>query len=362
MVHLVLFCAFVLSFAKHRIKFRQGKYTSKVFWGFVILFIFAALRYDYGNDFTPYRIIFENAHRGYNSAAVEPLYYEINKLFPSYQLLLAFLSFLYLLVVYKMIKRNVEENQAWLAMFIFVFNPYLFLLSLSTLRQTLVLCFFLIALSVKKESNIFKAIIYLAIIGVAVFIHQTAILLLPIYFVYNAPKSAKLDKIEMIMFATIPIVLLLMPQVLNQMIDQVLNLFSNNLNYLYYLKSNNQNSIRSTILTSVFYIYFWYNLRRVDGESYRLSKLYLIGLLFGILSYKYSMFGRFQMYFDIFGVVAIPNMLNRMKGLCVNILDRYINVYVFPILMIVIFILRYYSFFHTEAWMYFFEYHTFLFR
>lgn len=104
------------------------------------------------------------------------------------------------------------------------------------------------------------------------------------------------------------------------------------------------------------------NLPNLNGKQYKISKLYLIGLLFALLSYKISMFGRFQMYFDIFGIVTLPSILSTLD--LKSYRKKYlfmINKYIYPLLLLAIFFLRYYSFFTSELWSTFFEYHTFLF-
>lgn len=357
MIHLILITTILLSVVV--IKNQNNKRYYLVL-SFLLLFFTAALRNDYGNDFEPYQNIFNDAQIGLNSAAIEIGYFWLNKIFPSFHLLLAFLSFIYLAVVFGMILKNVDKGYYWLSVFILVINPYLFLMSLSSLRQTLALCIFIIGLSVKTKSKIKNFIIFFALIILAAQMHQTAWVLLPMYFYFNLKKTPKTELFERWVFIILPIVLIAFSPLLNKLIEIVLGLFSDNLNYLNYITTNQPNSLRSTLLTSIFYVYVLMNIGRTEGKVYQYSRLYLTGLLFSILAFRYSMFGRVQMYFDIFGVISLPMIIRACNKNVRSNADKIINVYIFPMLILVIFILRYYSFFTTPLWQYFFEYKTIL--
>lgn len=56
------------------------------------------------------------------------------------------------------------------------------------------------------------------------------------------------------------------------------------------------------------------------------------------------------MYFDIFMIITIPNLLEEIK-------DKNVRLF-FTIILFSIFLLRYLSFFNTELWRSFFEYKT----
>jgi hypothetical protein len=88
--------------------------------------------------------------------------------------------------------------------------------------------------------------------------------------------------------------------------------------------------------------------------------MYLCGLLFAILSYRYNMFGRFQMYFDLMGTVALPMMVYECRKQPRGKVDYWVNGLAYPLLLLAIFVLRYYSFFTNPMWEYFFTYDTFL--
>lgn len=356
MVHVILLMSFLLSCIN--IKSKKGK-SIELLICFTILFIFAALRYEYGNDFAAYHKIFVGAKQGVNQGGVEELYYQINRIIPSFQLLIALLSLLYLFVAYKLISENVGVGYRVVSVFIFVINPYLFLMSLSSLRQTFALCLFILALQIKNLKIVFRLIIYFLIIAVAYFIHQSALFLLPFFFVFNMKKNSKVD---IIVFTVVPIVALLAGDLLIGLIEKIIKLFTDNPNYLAYITNNTPNSLRSTLLFMVIYIYVLMNLHKLEGRSYSYAKLYLVGLLFALLCYKLNMLSRFQMYFDVFGIVALPSILAVSRKAQKGSVQYLINAIVFPTIIGLIFVLRYFSFFTNDLWSYFFHYKTFIFK
>lgn len=357
LIHLLLITSLLLSGIT--VKTVNGKKKPLII-GFFFLFSIAALRNEYGNDFESYKKIFENAHIGINSANIEVGFFELNKLFPSYHLLLAVLSLVYLMVAYKLIVNNVNKKYQWLSVFILLINPYLFLMSLTSLRQILALCIFAAALNINSKNKNLRLIGYLLLIFMATQIHQTAWLLLPMYIYFNLKRTDIIEYAEKLFFIITPIILLTFNEVLDKLIAIVLGYFNQNLNYLVYINESAQNSLRSTLLTTVYYVYVLLNLKKAKKNIYQYSRMYLCGLLFAILSFRYSMFGRFQMYFDLFGIVVLPMLICECRRQSRGGLDRLINAYIFPALIIVIFLLRYYSFFNTPLWEYFFTYKTFL--
>lgn len=357
MVHFILLLAFAIATIKIRYK---EKHNAALVISFIILFVFAALRYNYGNDYWPYSRIYYEAQKGFNVQGVEPLYYEINKWFPSYQVLIATLSLFYLCVVYKLIVKYVDEKYTWLSVMIFLINPYLFLMSLSSIRQILVVSLFILSLMVSPANKWAKMILFVVTVGVSFFIHKTAILLLPFYFVYYEKKNIKRDYL---MFGLTPVVLVLSSDILWYLIGKVMQLFGNNKNFMAYLESGASNSLRATLLSAVIYIFVLMNLKHLDEKTYPLARFYLFGLMFAILAYRISMMTRFQMYFDIFGIVALPAVIKaKWDTNQLTPMQQLLHRYLLPTVILAIFILRYYSFFTNDLWSSFAEYQTIIFK
>ena len=345
MVHITLIFSTMLSFLKEN--------TKKILLlPFAVLFIFAALRYDYGNDYMSYANIFKNLTRyDYNLLIGEELFVLLNKISPSYQVMLIVVSLFFLFMVYKLISENVNIEYFGIAFLIFVINPYLFLVNLSAVRQSIAIALFIIAIEFAYKRKIIPYIIFIAI---ATLFHNSAIVLLPIYFIANGKE---LKKWQIITVVGIFIFILLTPDVLFGFIEEVLS-FLDNANYNYYFDNGTENSLRATFLSALYGVYVLMNINRLSGKKLMFAKLYLLSIAFAVLAIRLSMLTRIQMYFDIFSVVAIPAIIEENYKNNDNYESRIINIYGFPLLLLAIYLLRYYSFFTNDLWESFVTYKT----
>ncbi|WP_214798859.1 EpsG family protein [Exiguobacterium sp. s50] len=338
MVHFVFLIVLVFT-----IPMLNKKYPF-LFFSFVILFLFMALRYDYGNDYMGYFNIHFQIQTGLPSwGANDYLYYTLNNLVPNFSMLIAIISLFYLCVVWYLIKQNLKFNQYWIAMLILLINPYLFLIHLSSLRQTLAICFFIIAVKFAIERKWFM---YLVLVIIAIGMHASAIVLLPLYFLLTDKPFKTKDSL----FTIIIVGILLFTSFFDQAVSELLKYFPSH--YEYYFNERTQNSLRATLLSSVFFLMILLNLKKLKGKEIIYGKLSLIATIMSILAFKISMMNRFGMYFDIFLIITLPHIFTVIK-------NRYAKIALF-MLIITIYLLRYYSFFSNPLWESFKDYKTIL--
>ena len=337
MVHLTLLLSTYLSFVKINKK--------KVLWSsFFLLFIFAALRYDFGSDYISYAKWFNYIKTtGRSPYGQQIIFTWLNKISPNYIIFLAITSGLYLFAVYKLIKNNLAEEYMGMAFLIFTINPYLFLQSLSAIRQSMAIVVFIIAIYYATQK---KIVPYILLIITATLVHKSAIILLPVYFIAN---ENKVKKSHIITTVSIILFLLLSPDNLTQIIERILEAFDDK-NYTSYFVDSEQNSMRATLLSAVYLIYIILNIQKLKGKTLVYTKLYLVAIIFAVLAYNFSMLTRVQMYFDVFSIVSLPGIIEHNYKNNEKILSRAINVYALPILILLIYVLRYYSFFVNPLW------------
>ena len=357
------------------------------------LFIFSALRYGYGNDYFSYQKDYFKIHSGSVNVYGKQIAFELlNKISPSFIFLLCIISAFFLIVFYKMIVKSVGYKYLWISFFILLINPYIFLMSLSALRQTIGLTLFIVATFFSYKR---KIIPYILIILLATLFHTSAIVLLPLYFIAN---ESKLRKVYVIIFITIILLLIVSEGVFGFAISKVLSFFDSK-NYDSYVNGET-NSLVSTLMYLIILVYVLINLNGLSGKALMSAKLYAFALAFGILAYRMTMLTRIQQYFDIFAVVAIPNIIknnirslkhklipirlkfkkirelsnvaylkesnlpidlklkSRKKTPIIKFFMRLSNVYIFPILFFTIFSLKYYSFFTSTIFKPFWDYTT----
>ena len=345
MVHFILLTIILLAFSNYR-----GKNLLKA--SFFLLAIFAILRYNFGND---YRAYMEN-HTWIRNGMENPFngeisFYYLNKFTPNFYLLVAITSVFFIYVIYKLIASNLDGLYVQLALVIFLINPYLFLMNLSAIRQCIAMCIFIIATKYIQKRNLLK---YLLLILLAVTFHTSALILFPVYFIVNGDD---MNKVQTTILIVGILFLLIEGAVVTQIIEKGLGYLEIS-DYIYHFSQDMSNSLRATLLTGVYFLYVVLNLTNLKGYKLICGKLYLIGLIFGLLAFHFSMFTRIQMYFDIFSIVTIPAILEYHIENTTERWKKAINLYFFPALILLIYFARYYTFFANPMWSKFSTYHT----
>lgn len=338
MVHLIFILTlfFALPVLNRRISF--------IFFSFAILFLFMSLRYDYGNDYLEYMNIHELINLGLPAwGADDFLFYQMNKMFSNFFVLITFISLFYLIIIWKLIRDNLNLYQQSFAMFILLINPYLFLIHLSSIRQTLAICLFIIAINFAIKRKIF---LYIAFVLFASSMHASAILLLPSYFIINT-KQFKTKHL----FVTIGfLILMLFTPIFDITTKELLTYLPKH--YEIYYDQELRNSILSTLISLFFVGFIGLNLSKLKGNQIIFGKLSLVSSIISVLAYNVSMITRIGMYFDIFLIITIPQILSNISNKTYKIIT----------LMILIFIyfMRYYSFFTNPMWESYWSYKSIL--
>lgn len=353
MVYCLLFLPVLTAFLL-RIKNDERLYVIP----FIMLFLFASVRYGFGNDYFAYQNMYNSIRNGFNEGS-EYLYTLLNFITPSYYLLIAITSLIFIVTVYLLVKKNVAPQYVWVSVLVFVISTFSFLINLSAIRQCLAMNVFIFSISFAKKKK-FSA--YIILILIATMFHHSAIVLLPFYFIAN---DSPINKSTVLIIIAV-ILITLSGNVIPYFADFLAGDVFNNANYIYYVSGGVTNSLRATLLSSMYLIYTIFNLPRLKGDTLVYAKLYLVGTVFSVVAMKLSMLTRLQMYFDIFSVVALPMILKQVNERHVVVyrnnvflsLWNILNKYAFPILLLVIYCLRYYSFFTNPLWKSFTEYKT----
>lgn len=328
---------------------------------FLILYAFSAIRYDFGNDYLSYMDKYNTIQQGGNPYSTEVLSTLLFKICPNYYVLIAISSIFYLAATYFLIKEDVNEQYYWIAVMIFIINPYLFFQSLSALRQYWATAFFMVAVRFSYKR---KLLWYVFFVLVATLFHKSAIVLLPVYLIAN--DRAVTVKQICVFAGLVCFAVLFSQRVFDEILLKLAALFRD-INYEVYLSHSGRNSLRATILTGITFVYLVVNIPYLKGKTLLYAKLYCISITFGVLAYKMAMLTRLQIYFDVFGIVALPLIaVQRFKELKEQAKDGgkwkkiwFLGVGIgLPLLIVLVFYLRYYSYFTNPLWQRFFDYKT----
>lgn len=161
-------------------------------YGFIILFVIAAIRKDTGFDYGSYENIFDIVHnteiplrnRIFNSKC-EPGYNLFNLLFPNYRCLIIAISFLQVsLLGYYFYKEN---TNALLCLFMFYTSIFLYY-DMGVMRQGLSIAISYCGLIFVKRKKFIK---FILVILLAASFHITAIFMIPIYWLGENEFSRK---------------------------------------------------------------------------------------------------------------------------------------------------------------------------
>lgn len=328
---------------KHRVFF---------YLALLMLFGFAALRYGYGNDYFSYsRCFWEIHHMNGNPFPGEWLFTAFNRMMPHYYWLVAFSSLAFVCAIGSLIRRNVPDPSIWLSFALLLINPYLFLMHLSAIRQCLALVCFLFAIPFARRR---RPLPYALLCVAACGFHNSAVILFPAYFIASDRQASRFSTI---VTAAGTLILLCWASLFDALLGKALDWLQLT-RYQHVLDDGVQNSLRATLLSAVPLVYLLWRLPQLQGSTLVCAKLWLVGTLMSVLAFRLSMLTRPEMYFDIFCIAAFPRMLAQPhKG---SALSQAICNWLLPTLIVLILIMRYYSFFTNPMWTRFFTYQTIL--
>lgn len=167
--------------------------------------IFAGIRYDVGTDFFNYTRIFHQINSGL-FVQTEPFYTILNRLVGllggNINTVFFIINFLTVLFIYIFLYDYKESISVGLGMFIFLVVFYNS--SLNIIRQILSMSVVLYSYKYIDSNKMIKFLLFSLL---AISIHKTAVVTLPIYFVYNYFAEKKLvNKILIYIIATLLVI------------------------------------------------------------------------------------------------------------------------------------------------------------
>jgi transmembrane protein EpsG len=300
------------------------------------LFLFLALRYDYGNDYMGYLQLHSDINAGLKTRIDSDFLYRIsNILFPNFFVFVIILAVIYIFCICLLIYSNLDASNSWLGFLLLTLNPQFFLVHLSSFRQTMAICAFIISIHFLKNKKRFLCFLFILI---AAGFHKSALLLLPVPFFLNKQRICWKHYCIVILIIYIFLATPFLDFIINKLFIWLPQFHS----YTYYIEQETGNALRGTITTSLLALFVLKYINKLHCSELFYGKLALIGYIITIVAYKISALTRISMYFDIFSVVALPMIYirNRSSIAC--------KIYSFIIFMI--FLLRYFLFFNHPVW------------
>jgi len=289
----------------------KSKNISWLKLSFIIIFLFSALRYGYGNDYFGYLEGFRNIRYTDSDAHFELGWQYLNLLFQPFGFfamtatLAAFNSYIY----YRFLKKYVPSQYYWLALFLYVFNPYIMLLHLSAMRQALAISLFIYSIDYIYKKDLMR---YALCIVLASMFHKSAIIYLPMYFVFA--KNWRLKQVKgFIVFILFSLILILANKLTPYFNYVVINYFEE---YNIYFGSSKLNSGFGLLMNvMIFVIILMYAVSENKSErqkenNYILYNIAIANYFLYPLAFIVYLASRIGMYTAPAIIAIIPIILN----------------------------------------------------
>jgi transmembrane protein EpsG len=333
-------------------RYRQTRWGLKVSFGFVFLFL--ALRYEFGNDYR----IYHDSFLIINSSSPNSLSYFLKHFEPGWILLnwlfksigffsmTAFLALCNCIVYYKFITKHVDNKLYWFSIFLYIFYPNFMLIHSSAMRQSVAILLIIYSIDFLLNKNAAK---YFLCVGIASLFHYPAIIFIPIYFLRFVNYRIRIVYGFIILLAFVS--LFIVGEHLVYSTKQFIAQFTDK--YEYY-------STQGSLNTGVGFLYYFtlltllvYYERFQDRETALVFKIAILSFMFMPLTLILEILSRAGMYFAPATLVAYPNIILRMKTPIIRI--------ILSTVIILITLYQFTQFFFSDTYStYFMEYQTIL--
>lgn len=158
------------------------------------VFVFCALRYDFGPDYHAYMTMHENMktvssvteYTGTGASSEIGFLYYLN-LFTFFTSFIVTNAFLWVLANYLIIKKYVSSNAYWIVILYMFFNATYLKSSTVAMRSTMVAFIFMFAFWILKRGGKLDKLVYIALILLAGQFHTTGLAL--VLFVFLTPNN-----------------------------------------------------------------------------------------------------------------------------------------------------------------------------
>jgi hypothetical protein len=282
----------------------------------ILLFIFGAIRVDFGRDYPAYENIFNEVKHysflsEYYDAHSEIGYLLLNKILPSYRFLIVLLTAFTCITYYYLFKNYIPRKYYWVGFLLMaIFGQMMVFFQFSGLRNAITINIMALSIPfiIKRKIFLFSLLVLLAY-----FFHTSAVFFMPLAYFIATPT--KFRKKELISWSVIFLFLLLFSY--SALIDFLASFIENYFGrYNSYIDTVNEATHKSTFILFGFVfvmfimtliILYKENLPPADNVIMKLSMLFLLAFLLGALNFRMSQ------YFAPYFLISATIVLNRVQ-------------------------------------------------
>ena len=350
-MYIVFICSFIalaLTYLESR-----GQLKGGMKWGFLLITTLGVIHYDYGNDYMNYYDLYRDItqYRFDLIGIIEGEYFKepgwallcwLFKPFGGFFGMVAGLNIFQNLLVYRIIRREVQKSWWPMSVFIYLFSTSLYLLNFSMMRQGLVVCVFFGLWPWIRNRKWIRVVIVLLLCAS---IHQSAFILLPFAFWGFLPvKNGKIWVLAyMGAFAALWLGVSLMSDILSvfsavQEFENYMETYGNSREVVTYRLGYVLNQI--PLALGLFYLY--QDKQNEESKKKLVVALACINFLITPFASIIPLISRIQYYFIMYSMICTPLIYNNIK----IVLFRYGFLSIF----VLIIIYDYLKFYNDPVW------------
>lgn len=351
-------------------QFKRLRFCLKI--SFLIIFLFLALRYNYGSDYPSYlktfldvgnlgfeaisefwtdiffyNLIFEGNDELQLASSLalttEPGWRALCLIFQPFGFfaMIAVLALFNCFVYYYFIKKYVPPAYYWFAVFLYVFTPNMMLVQSSAMRQSLAISIFLLSINYIFKQDFLR---YLLLILLATLFHASAIILLPIYLL--GMLKFKITTQTAIGVTIFLLSLFILQDYLSPIMSQFIEAFAPKY-AIYDERGSVGYGLGIAFNTLIIYMMLIFD-RYYKAEESLLIRISVLGAFFIPLSLVIMLIGRLRFYFDPLIFAVYPFILIKAH----KVLPGYplLFKYVFVMVLISYTLFLFWGFFQSDVW------------
>lgn len=292
---------------------KNGK--SLLFFAFFIIFIFSALRFNYGNDYLSYLDIYREINSSVLSSLNGETRYEfgwvllniICKYFP-FQSIIFIVSFINCFAFYKLIVKYVDPAYYVFALFIYLADANIFLINLSAMRQSIAIIFVLRAIDLLSDK---KYIYFLVYYLLAINFHTSSLTLLPV-IIFFFLLNTRINYFYILFFLSIYITAFIFKDYLKQYVVLITTFFFDNRYPLVDSDSNMSFVNFFSYLILLFFLFYYHN--RLDSKFQFFAKLLMFAIVIIPIDFILPLAGRMTYYFLTLSIIIFPRLASVIKN------------------------------------------------
>lgn len=275
----------------------------------IVFYLVAGMSYKIHNDY----FVYENIYTKINFSNLKYINFEkgyvvLNAIFNRFFDFYTFKSLVYLvniLLIYRGLKKILNQEKVCIALgLMYLLFGQFYSMYLSAFRQSIAIAIFIYSLSYIRDKKIIK---YTLSIILAFFFHKSAIILYPIYFIFN--KSLKIKMKFNIYFYIILNILIMIPELSKSIVlsfSKVVSLLKlGSLSDSYLFKESNF-EIKNIIFNLFLFILYGY--LKNKKEDYFVNKGLFCYIIIEILSKIIGIFYRIEIYFIVFYCIFLIDL------------------------------------------------------